>query len=275
MTHTDKKYEAYRLGWMRDNEVFLNRSLRNAVAVAIRLNQAITVLSSMGIEPGDTERPAPSNLGAALWHMDTCIQEIILGILSPILAGADPDMAKDAVDRAVCAVADARLKIDDNGTDDVLMAAFADTLSSILEDNMPGIRELSGQIVDFMEDGIRKTRGLDDQADAVLSGGAYDAVRDAATAEIRRHVNNDAPVNPSKLADAVLHAIWEACRNYGIPTADLPHPSDAGDYLRETFSNWASHMAGWKTGTTDGRDPDEDAGTESTDVPTKWPGAGA
>ena len=56
MTHTDKKYEAYRLGWMRDNEVFLNRSLRNAVAVAIRLNQAITVLSSMGIEPGDTER---------------------------------------------------------------------------------------------------------------------------------------------------------------------------------------------------------------------------
>ena len=153
MPNTDQKYESYRLQWMRSNGICLNKALQNAVSIAVRVSQAVTVLSNMGIEPGDMGDPAPANLGAGLWHMNTNAQDIIIQILSPMLDGVkEPG---DAVDRAVCVVAENRLKADTNGTDGELVDEFMKALRPIIDEDFPDIVELAGQIIDFMEDNIK------------------------------------------------------------------------------------------------------------------------
>lgn len=245
MPNTDQKYESYRLQWMLSNGICLNKALQNAVSIAVRVSQAVTVLSNMGIEPGDMGNPAPANLGAGLWHINTNAQDIIVQILSPMLDGVkEPG---DAVDRAVCVVAENRLKTDTNGTDGELVDEFMKALRPIIDEDFPDIVELAGQIIDFMEDNIKTekkkvskaSRDAKNDNDAIMTGGLYDAVRDTISAIIRKALLDTAEApDVNALANAVLHAASQTCYTYGLKDSHMLNPCETGPYLRSTFENW-------------------------------------
>ena len=234
MPNTDQKYESYRLQWMLSNGICLNKALQNAVSIAVRVSQAVTVLSNMGIEPGDM-----------VWHINTNAQDIIVQILSPMLDGVkEPG---DAVDRAVCVVAENRIKTDTNGTDGELVDEFMKALRPIIDEDFPDIVELAGQIIDFMEDNIKTekkkvskaSRDAKNDNDAIMTGGLYDAVRDTISAIIRKALLDTAEApDVNALANAVLHAASQTCYTYGLKDSHMLNPCETGPYLRSTFENW-------------------------------------
>lgn len=234
MPNTDQKYESYRLQWMLSNGICLNKALQNAVSIAVRVSQAVTVLSNVGIEPGDM-----------VWHINTNAQDTIVQILSPMLDGVkEPG---DAVDRAVCVVAENRIKTDTNGTDGELVDEFMKALRPIIDEDFPDIVELAGQIIDFMEDNIKTekkkvskaSRDAKNDNDAIMTGGLYDAVRDTISAIIRKALLDTAEApDVNALANAVLHAASQTCYTYGLKDSHMLNPCETGPYLRSTFENW-------------------------------------
>ena len=236
MRNYDDKYPGYLLRWMERSGTDPVKAADAAIVAFVWVNQAITVLSGMGLEPVDSSDRDPRHIGSGLWHLDNCLQEVLLAALAPMLDGTGLDDALMILDEAVCQLAEDGLAAEEPLPDDVIASRFYEILRGRLrggDDEMP---ELIGQIADMLEDAV-------DTEEAVFVGGLFDAVADATVAAIRHHLSV-AGNGPDGLAAAAMPRIVKAIHAYDPEIEALL----AGQYegiaeeLGETFRNWAGRL---------------------------------